>query len=356
MSKRLRIWCGFADKGSLDPAFGDAIGEVRILKMLSVFSDVFYNGVLVRPASNSFGTGEKLRPPTEHYDLYYLRANKSLFEILPSPKIYMAYPHDERVFSMADGLVVTTDIWGRILRSSELQAANPVFFRKWYPADFSCLKPIIQFKQAIDPDFSIGSAAKHRENPWRYKLTNTEVFGFYGRLDKSSLPYSIINVADLDRRIVLAFAGAIRSDLKSDKHVFARHLYLGTVPLSEMPQLLRATACTLAGESCDDEVLGSNKILDSISLGVPVICKRNPVRDEYLGRDYLGLFDTEREASLLLNRCLGDDEYRLELIAQTKAAATRNEITKAAAFTHEQINDFLTRFHRTASLTGARSF
>lgn len=356
MTERLRIWCGFADKGTLDPAQGDAIGEVRILKMLSLFSAVFYNGVPVQPGCRSFGSGERLEAPTERYDLYYVRANKTLFESLPHPKIYMAYPYDEHVFSIADGLVVTTEIWGRILHSPELQKVHPAFYKKWYPPEFTCAKPLIQFKQTIDPEFSSKSVLDPQHNPWRYRLTNTKVFGFYGRLDKSSLPYSIIKVADNDRRVVLAFAGVIRSDLRNEKLVFARHLYLGSVPHAEMPNLVSATACTLAGESSDDEVLGSNKILDSISLGVPVICKRNPVRDEYLGRDYLGLFDTEREASLLLNRFLEDDEYRLALIAQTKAAATRNEITKAAAFTHEQINDFLTRFHRTASLTGARSF
>lgn len=340
MTRRPKIWCGFADKGTLNSARGDGIGEMRILQMLSHFADVYYNGVPIQRGGQSFGFGETLALPRDEYDLYYVRANNTLFAKLPHPKICMAYPYDEEIFSMADGLVVTTDIWKRILINPSFQNIFFDFFSKWYPNNFETSKPIIQFKQAIDPSFASTAATDQGRNAWKFKLTNTDVFGFYGRLDKSSLPYSVMKAADADRRILLAFAGRIRNDLKSEKTVFSRHIYLGEVPYDKMPHLIRATACTLAGESCDDDVLGSNKVLDSICLGVPVICKRNPVRNEYLGPEYLGLFDDQDHAAELLGLFVSDRTYRRKIFEQTGAAAHQNSMTDAAAFTCDQIDAF----------------
>lgn len=314
--------------------------------MLSYFADVYYNGVPIQRDAGSFGCGATLTLPADEYDLYYVRANDALFAKLPHPKICMAYPYDQEIFNMADGLVVTTDIWKRILLNPPLQREFSEFFSKWYPSTFETSKPIIQFRQAIDPSFAAAAAAEQRRNAWKFKLTNTDVFGFYGRLDKSSLPYSVMKAADADRRIILAFAGRIRSDLKSDHKVFSRHIYLGEVPYEEMPHLVQATACTLAGESCDDDVLGSNKVLDSIGLGVPVICKRNPVRNEYLGSDYLGLFDSQDHAAELLGLFVADGMYRRNIREQTRAAAQRNAMTDAAAFTGGQIEALLGKVGR----------
>lgn len=311
--------------------------------MLSHFADVYYNGVPVQRGGQAFGFGERLTLPPDEYDLYYVRANDALFAKLPHPKICMAYPYDEEIFNMANGLVVTTDIWKRILLNRPLQKTFADFFSKWYPDDFETSKPIIQFKQAIDSSFASTAATDQHRSTWKYKLTNTDVFGFYGRLDKSSLPYAVMKAADADCRILLAFAGRIRNDLKSEQNVFSRHIYLGEVPYEQMPHLVQATACTLAGESCDDDVLGSNKVLDSICLGVPVICKRNPVRDEYLGPEYVGLFDNQDHAAELLGLFVSDETYRRKILAQTAAAAQRNTMTDAAAFTCNQINAFLTQ-------------
>ncbi|MCC6710256.1 MAG: glycosyltransferase [Gammaproteobacteria bacterium] len=337
MTRRPRIWCGFANKGTLDAARGDSIGEMRILKMLSCFADVYYNGVAVDRDCLCFGAGEQLTLPRDEFDLYYVRANNALFAQLPHPKICMAYPYDEEIFAMADGLVVTTDIWKHLLLTPARRPPFAEFFAKWYPDTFHTAKPIVQFKQAIDPSFAAIAASDQQRSAWRFKLTNTDVFGFYGRLDKSSLPYSIMQAAQSDSRVLLAFAGRIRSDLKAEQDIIARHVYLGQVPYQQMPQLIAATACTLAGESCDDDVLGSNKVLDSIGLGVPVICKRNPVRDEYLGADYLGLFDDTAHAAALLGAFLGDRKWRETLLAQTRAAATRNALADAAAYTAAEI-------------------
>lgn len=340
MTRRPKIWCGFAEKGTLNSARGDSIGEMRILQMLSHFADVYYNGVPIQRGDQSFGFGATLALPQDAYDLYYVRANDALFAKLPHPKICMAYPYDQEIFNMADGLVVTTDIWKRILLNPSFRENFSDFFSKWYPNNFETSKPIIQFKQAIDPSFASTAATDQRRNAWKFKLTNTDVFGFYGRLDKSSLPYSVLKAADADRRILLAFAGRIRNDLKSDQTIFSRHIYLGEVPYEEMPYLVRATACTLAGESCDDDVLGSNKVLDSICLGVPVICKRNSVRNEYLGHEYVGLFDNQDHAAELLGLFVSDGTYRRQIFEQTGAAAHRNAMTDAAAFTCHQIDAF----------------
>ena len=343
---RLKIWCAFLDRATLSFSKGDSIGEMRILRMLSEFADVYYNGQLARPGDREFGRGETIETPNDEYDLYYVRANNELFLKLPHPKVCMAYPYDKVVFEAADGLVVTTDIWKRIITDMETRARHRDFFDKWYPEDAVFPDGIIQFRQIVDPDFGGGSLDRRQVNAWRFRLTNADVLGFYGRLAKDALPYTVMEALALmeeETRPVLAFGGRFRQDLREEPDLLAKHLYIGAVDYTEMPKLLSATFCTLAGESVDDRVLGSNKILDSISVGTPVICKRNPVRDEYLGADYPGLFTNTEEAADRINSLLSDGAFRKRLKDETINAAQNNSVKHAGAFTEKEISGLLSR-------------
>lgn len=341
---RPKIWCGFLNKGTLSLSRGDSIGEIRLIRMLSQYSDVYYNGIKVNSQDETLGKGETLICPKDGYDMYYVRANNDLFLDLPHPKVCMAYPYDETVFRAADGLIVTTDIWKQILTDLSMRATYDAFFDKWYPKDAYIPQSIIQFKQSSDTNISTSPIKREQSATWKYKLTNTNTLGFYGRLDVSSLPYSVmaaLEKIDPELRPVLAFAGLVRAELKEKMGLISKHMYLGKIDYNDMPSLIRATSCTLAGEAPDDQVLGSNKIMDSISLGVPVICKRTPVRSEYLGENYPGLFSDVDDAVECITAFVSDSGFRKKLLDETEQAAQRNTVTMAGEFTRDQLEVFL---------------
>jgi len=84
-----------------------------------------------------------------------------------------------------------------------------------------------------------------------------------------------------------------------------------------MPGFLQSLHFSLAGEDPDNAFLGSNKILDSVACGTPVFCVRSPVREEYLGADYLGLFDDWKTAVELSQKLLCDKGFYREISVQT---------------------------------------
>lgn len=331
------------------PALGDSIGEYRILKMLNQNYDVYYNGVPFEENADLIGRSDKIIIPKSGYDLYYVRCNKNIFLELPHPKVYMAYPYDEDAFKVADGLVVTTDYWKKYLTDPEIRRKENDITKKWYLCATVFPKKVIQFKQCCDPLISSENIKRSFYNKWRSTLTNTLSFGFYGRLDIETIPTilatEILRKQKQSKELspVLAFAGKILRRLQQEGGLPRNSLFLGEIPYHEMPSLIAATDYTLAVPNhTDAKFLGSNKILDSLNVGTPVLSFRNEVRKEYLGDNYPGLFDDLAEFESLLERIICKDNNLISLLKnETSRAAKENNIINAANFTGNEINEFL---------------
>ena len=207
-----------------------------------------------------------------------------------------------QAFDCADGLVVTTEIWRQGLLDRSLREKHHHFFDKWYPKDLNVQNRIIKFNQICDPFISPANIDQAAIDQWKQRLTiapeqarpggffgrlkhavlsgsqdrarsgpsATTTFGFYGRLDADTLPYTIIeSLRQHSDRALVVFAGRIRKELEDEGGLPEKTMYLGELPYDDMPNLIGATSYVLAAESPMGHVLGSNKVLDAIAMGVP---------------------------------------------------------------------------------------
>lgn len=343
VTKKLKIWYLFNDRPQLTPLLGDSINECRVIKILSKFAEVYYNGILVKDGDEKFGCETGINFPTEKFDLYIVRGSSDIFAELPSPKICAAYPYNEATFRQADGLFVTTSIWKKIITGEVTGEKHKAILEKWYPENAYFPSRIIQLRQACDPNVSLKSSVSSDQNEWKYKLTNHLTFGFYGRLADDALPHSFIAYHNkLSKKYgasapALIFAGRLRGESRSFGWLPENSVYLETVDYLEMSNLLSVTDYTLAGEGLDDAFLGSNKILDSINCETPVVCLRNDVREEYLGQDYLGLYNDEKSLDHIVTSIIHDEAFRNELRKQTAELAISNHPQNAADFNEKEI-------------------
>ncbi|KIX11557.1 glycosyltransferase family 1 protein [Dethiosulfatarculus sandiegensis] len=347
-SPRLKIWCLFVNKPYINPSLGDSIGEYRIIKMLSQFADVYYNGILVNKESAYLGTKDyEINIPKKGYDLYYVRANKEVFLKLPHPKIYMAYPYDEEVFSCADGLVVTTRFWKKALVDEKLRIDNKNLFGDMYPDDAIIPKNVVQFKQCCDDIVSFSSVSQRVVDIFKCQLTRHTTFGFYGRLsiDCLNMPelqaLNKIKYSDPIEQPIVVFAGKIRKDLREAGGLPKQSLYIGNIEYNQMANLLAATDFIIGRKSKESHYLGANSVLDAINMNTPVITTRTDVRDEYLGENYLGSYDTEEELDILIKKLINDPSFLIVFKEQLQEIALKNSINNAANFTKKQVINFL---------------
>lgn len=312
---RPRIFVQFLDKPSIDPTRGDMINELRLYKALMTFADVYYNDHLLLADGTLEMVPDRLHSPSRDYDLYYVRANAELFKSLPHPKVTLALPYDAEMFAIADALIVTTQVWKDLLITQNGVSKNDPFMSKWYPRTLSISKKVINIRQSIDDLFLQNLSGQDRFEG-RAMTTGAKVFGFFGRVTQETIPQTLMTSiqrsqdrADSMRPILCGFAGHIQTHAALP----TGSLDLGQVPYKKMPILLSACLATLGQECADSNYLGSGKILDSMAVGTPIVSRRNPVREEQLGAEYLGLFDTQEEADEIVWKLCSDAAFVTEL-------------------------------------------
>ena len=211
---------------------------------------------------------------------------------------------------------------------------------KWYPEQISEPKHILNFRQPIDPVFLRGPSEKSLFK-WRVKTTYSDsIFGFFGRITEETIPMRLVTAVERVRAStgsnttpLVAFAGKIRTRLPG------MTLNLGKVDYLEMPGLFSACRATLGQECPDSAFLGSGKVVDSIASGVPVISARNKVREEQLGADYRGLFDTQEEADHIIHEACANEEFYAGLLADTEKAKSEILPEAIGALVYQTIRD-----------------
>lgn len=314
--KRPRIYAIFGKNSVLQTTRGDQIGEIRLLRAISNWADVYYNNIKVYPNSTILGGGDCIELPNQEYDLCYVRANGDLLERLPKPRLTMAYPLNEMPEGSYEGLLVTTKPWKQLL---EKKITDTIFVETWYAGRLPEAKHIVYAPQAIDGKFIPEHVRDRLKFKYRFKTTGVPAIGFYGRLAKDTIPQSMLesieHVTNIlgSQALVSLLAGQWRGT-----PVNHHGIYLGNIPYSEMPSLLSQTEIIWGQECFDSRILGSGKILDAIGMGIPVLGRQNPVRVEVLGADYAGLFTSTEQAKKLLFEYISNDKLKLKLKNQLR--------------------------------------
>jgi acid stress-induced BolA-like protein IbaG/YrbA len=127
---------------------------------------------------------------------------------------------------------------------------------------------------------------------------------------------------------VIALAGQFRAK----SHISYRNsVYLGVIPYSQMAALHSVTLANLTNESLLNHCLGNQKVIDSVSLGIPVLCKRLDTFVEQLGSDYPCFYETELEAYQIAKKLMTEKAF-LESVR-------RMSLIRAQHFRRESVRD-----------------
>ncbi|MDG2125007.1 MAG: hypothetical protein P8J87_14995, partial [Verrucomicrobiales bacterium] len=178
------IFYVFKDEAFLSPTRGDRINELYFLQALAKHFDVYYNGTPFASSDQTAGNPDiAIAPPTRRFDLHIVRNNPTYFLGLPSPKMTMAYPYDEKVFAAADCLFTITERWREILMDWNQQPEHK-FAETWYPDKIIEPKQLINLGQI--PSTQIKPLPRNHPGVARYRLLFSNapfVAGYFGRLD-----------------------------------------------------------------------------------------------------------------------------------------------------------------------------
>jgi glycosyltransferase involved in cell wall biosynthesis len=309
--KRLKIYALLAKSARLPMTGGDIINEMRFLRALSEFADVYYNNHLFLPDEPGFGLPEgAITPPRQDCDLYYVRANLQIYRACPRPRASLGLPYDEEVFSTADAIFTTTSTWKDMLERYSPDWPPKSWVADWYGDRIVKPKRILDIGQVSDPSFvpRDGHPLAFR---YRAMFGYGRTVGYFGRIDKETVPGSYLEVLpELTRRIpklTTVFAGNIRIPLPREVKVVKRISY------EEMPFAI--SACDLLLYDCADtgNWAGSGKVIDAISCGVPVLMARRQARYEQMGEDYPLFFDSKQDLMQKMERFFSDEPFREHL-------------------------------------------
>lgn len=309
------LYALLANEKVLERNRGDKINESRFLTALSEHFDIYYNNVYFKGGGELFGSHDvAVAPPLRKYDLYYVRSNPEVFAKCGSPRIAMGVPYQESVFSTADALLVTTGIWGELLKSYNTSQAARDKIGYLYTGDSSLEMPkhVINISQSADLSFFTPDARK--VNHYKNVFSRGFVCGYYGRLSEESMPVIAQEGVELARKVcpevVMVYAGKIRGKME-----IADGLYVGEIPYTEMPSVLGATDVVFSNEEIESEFLGSGKVIDAMLAGVPILCPKNRVRIEQLGDEYPLFYSTPSDVCRLILKVREDVGFRKEVAA-----------------------------------------
>jgi len=303
------LYALLGNRGRIDIANGDSINELRTLSTLSSFFDVYYNNEAFDRAKESLGSEEI--GPSRRYDFYYIRNNPKVFKSIEGRKISFAYPYDEDVFKESYALLVLTQNWKAHLRGEGLDSTQKLkaVYEGKHP-QVHC--PIINVGQTLDPALADLGVNESDAFDLRVATTGGHVFGYYGNLNKDLYPYMAFSALERlskernDANPVIALAGRFR---RGSEISYRNSIYLGNVPYHKMPALHANTIANLTNESPLNHCLGNQKVIDSISRGVPMMCQRLDTFVYQLGDDYPCFYETAEEAYKLAKQLIDDRDF-----------------------------------------------
>jgi len=317
MKKKPTLYALHTTKSVISANNGDVINEIRNMGTLSSVFDVYYNNDIYDPQKKQLGIKDQLGPSRE-YDFYYIRNNPDVFKSIRGKKIIMAYPYDEDMFKSASAVFVQTPNWKNHLQKNGIDSEEKLKYLyksltpsyEGLPYDFKC--PVINTWQRTDQDIVDKVSTKKDLFKFEAETTGAKVFGYYGNLSKNLYPYmGFAAIKNLHRDFpehspTVILAGRFRKGGEiADKNI----IHIGNVDYDDMPSLIDVSTATFTTESLLCNTLGNQKVLDSISRGVPVLCRKLDTFVSQLGDNYPCFYESENEAYDLAKNLLMDKDF-----------------------------------------------
>lgn len=271
---RPRIYALYSNRSSLTPFGGDMISELETLRWMSQAADVYYNNILFNPSSCIAGDEtSEVTGPVGKYDFVYIRHNLDVLSYSRTKGFRTLYfgEMNNEAFALADHIAVHTQAEARHFTSLAARANLPIrtlLIEQPGRADFSPRPNAVQTDQ-------------FRRRWGGFNL------GFFGRIDEAAMPNTFMAMRDLIRHyirdVVIVFAGKLRWKFTLPSDVIYEPEYLSG---DQMPYALSACAAAIGIEQPEADWAGSNRTLDCIRCGVPIITRPYAARIEQLGADY----------------------------------------------------------------------
>lgn len=325
----MKIYHLLSNLTHLAPISGDRLNEINFLKTISHFADVYYNNQRFYPDQPDFGLKDlPIEVPPPGYDLYIVRNNHDLFEQVPRPKVWVAYPYCETAFRDADAVIAFNETWAKGIREFNEKPDYYDFFCGAFPRDMVKPKRCISIGQGLDENFS----PKHNSSKtFRYRARFGYGFtvGYFGRIVKETIPYDYLSVlSELERQIPgisTVFAGSVRTAIPSPSVQTA-----SSIPFADMPYAISACHVLLANEQPESNWAGSVKPLEAMGCGIPIVLSKRGSRLDQLGRDYPLFYETASELRNHILRLYNDtdfyDDVRKYLLKRAPAFYTPSRV------------------------------
>lgn len=360
---KLKIYYLLSKEAYLEPVSGDRINEINVIKALSKYFDVFYNGELCDAQESCFGRKDKriVLPKAEEYDLVYVRANSEVFLKSPHPKIWFASPYDEECFNEADGIACMTKPWQS--RLSTYSEVDYDYFVQTYPQTMAPPSKCLLFPQAITiPSTSDVSAPVKKGFSFKqiiHRLKGKAVGDFklchFGPVRPSNVPHQLsyyMSSSDYFKNTFDAVAVGAGNKVDLGTGITKR----GRVPQHEAFQLLVNADAVWYNQDSGGNIGGSLKVLEAMAVGTPILLPRLDARVAELGAEYPFFWELEPGSSITdpvqpdFVRAIKQlkeltQNERKELSEYLKFRAENHSVDSVAQVLREQIDGFMESYH-----------
>lgn len=358
---KLKIYYLLSKEAYLEPISGDRINEINIIKALSRYFSIYYNGELCDSSAACFGRSDKriVTPKKGEYDLVYIRANREVFLDSPSPKVWFASPYDKECFEEADGIACMTKPWQN--RLSSYTEGDYKYFVEMYPKDMDAPKHCLLFPQVIVISPTAGRAVSSKSISPVTKITSLFrkakpdfKLRHFGPVRPSNVPHQLCHYMSTSSFFQKTFdAVAVGAGKKVD--LGASITKVGRLPQAEAFDLLVSSDAVWYNQDLSGNVAGSLKVLEAMAVGTPILLPRYDARVSELGDEYPFFWDIDAGTSItdpvqtnfveIIKRLSDISQYdRNDLSGYLKSRAEEHSIENVSGILRDQICDFMDNY------------
>ena len=342
IKEKLKIYVALASQKDLSRQAGDVLNEIETYKKFSSFGEVYYNGQLIQWGDPNYGIEPReLSIPNEKYDLYYLRNAPQLYDQCPGPLLIMGYPYDSDVWSNVDGIVVTNHSWKEFLETFNSKSKQERKQDPWYPNSIVQPKHIVVFEQSLATHIKPQQNSKITKM-YRCSFGSGFNIGFLGRVDPTCYPHQAIaainKIRSKDNRVTFTFLGNIRDvEIPNWVQTYYRQ------PMERMSYVISAFDCLIYDQDMTGHYMGSNKCLEAMACGVPILVRRYNARIEQFGENYPLYYDDSKEAEYLIMKLKEDTSFASDISEYLLKQSTNYLKENVEQRFKNQVFDFLER-------------
>lgn len=311
---RKRIFCLLGNNSNLTKLSGDVLNERKFYRVLSEKLDVFYNGEYLSSPDSVLSQTRSLKRPADiqDFDYYYIRNSPEVSSRVDGPLLLAGYPRDPALWSKADAIVVTNNVWADRLENLRQHSMVPRDMIRYYGREVNFVPPVIVAEQHYGDEFA--SVFRRRTELFKLRLGAEYRVGFIGRIDETSIPNAAIEAVKTSRKrglpISLTFVGPNRGHSGIPSWIQVMKLE----PYENMPSLTSAFDALIYDQDESGNWLGSGKVLEALARGIPILVRRHEARVEQLGSDYPLYYDDSQEFGLNLERLVQDGTFRESIV------------------------------------------